>query len=353
VPHMELSMVILKKLVVFLLISFLIPSVYASNPSMGRQAYFIKWVKQNEIIGAALAIDNKMYYYGYSDKNLAKPVTETTQFGIGSLTKTFISVILLRLEAEGKLNIHHSIIKYLPQYPKLHSVTIQDLMQMTAGFNDVADESFSPLQQVEMAYKKFNPKLVRHWFYSNVSYQILGLLIEKVTQKPLNKVLFKLITSPLHLNSIYIPDQSQGLSLKEYKNGIVRTSNYNNLYAAGGIVSNIKDLALFVRHLFIIKDLLPPQQYKELTTFVKTSEKYYAFTGIKAPKFGLGVFKWNIPFYGNVIMYAGVLSGGFTSAYTVIGNNIIICQSNTYNHNDFTLLWANRAFTKNLMKSLQ
>jgi hypothetical protein len=51
-------------------------------------------------------------------------------------------------------------------------------------------------------------------------------------------------------------------------------------------------------------------------------------------------------------MYAGVLGEGFTSAYTVIGNNVIISQSNTYNHNDFTILWPHRAFTKSLIKYL-
>lgn len=324
----------------------------ASTTSSLTQTYFNKWAKENGIVGATLAVNNQMYFYGYSDINLSEPVTEKTQFGIGSITKTFISVILLKLEAEGKLNIHDPITKYLPQYPKLKNVTIQALMQMTAGFNDVADDSVLPIQQIERAYTKFNAKLAGSWLYSNVSYQLLGILIEKITQQSLNEVLSALITSPLHLSSIFIPDKSQTSSFKEYQNGKIKISNLKNAYAAGGLISNVSDLELFIRHLFIIKDLLPTQQYKELTTFVKTSEKYYAFTGTKAPKFGLGVFKWNIPPYGDVLMYAGVLGEGFTSAYTVIGNNVIISQSNTYNHNDFTILWAHRAFTKGLMKNL-
>ncbi len=334
----------------FLLLS-MIKITIASTSSL-TQTHFNKWAKENGIVGAALAVNNEIYFYGYSDKQLVKPVTKKTQFGIGSITKTFVSVILLKLEAEGKLNIHDHITKYLPQYSKLKNITIQELMQMTAGFNDVADDSVSPLKQVEMAYNKYNPKLEGSWLYSNVSYQLLGILIEKITQQSLNAVLSALITSPLHLSSIYIPDNSQTSSFKEYQNGKIKISNFENVYAAGGLVSNVYNLESFIHHLFINKDMLPAKQYAELTTFVKTSEKYYAFTKTKSPKFGLGVFEWNIPSCGDVLTYPGVLGEGFTSAYTVIGNNVIISQSNTYNDNDFTILWPHRTFTKGLMRNL-
>ncbi len=223
------------------------------------QTDFNRWAKENKIIGAALAVDDKKYFYGFSDKGLT--VDDKTQFGIGSITKTFVSVILLKLEAENKLNIQDPIVKYLPQYSKLKKL------------------------------------------------------------------------------------------LKQYQNGQVKTSNYDNAYAAGGLVSNIDDLKSFINHLFISKDLLPPKQYAELTTFVKTSEKYYAFTGMRAPQFGLGVFKWNIPPYGDLLNYSGVLAEGFTSAYIVIGNHVIIAQSNTYNDNNFTILWPNGALAKTLINT--
>ncbi len=191
-----------------------------------------------------------------------------------------------------------------------------------------------------------------YWLYSNVSYQLLGILIKKITQKSLAEVLSAQITSPLHLSSVHFPDKSQASSLKEYQNNQVKVSNFNNAYAAGGLVSNVSDLESFIRHLFINKDLLPAKQYGELTSYVKTPTQYYAFTGAKAPQFGLGVFKWNIPPYGDVLNYTGVLGKGFTSAYTVLGNNVIISQSNTYNHNDFTILWPHRSFTKKLMKNI-
>lgn len=330
-----------------MLLLIIMQAVTANSSSLTQQ-YLNHWAIENRVIGAALSINNSFYFYGVSDKQPPKPVSQNTQFGIGSITKTFVSVILLKLEAEHKINIHDSITKYFPQYPKLKKVSIKSLMQMTAGFNDVADDSASPKQQIDLAYQKFNPNHHKTWTYSNVSYQLLGLLIEKVTHQSLNEELSAQILSPLHLKSIYIPNNDNH-SFKSYQNGKATISNFQNAYAAGGLVSNVGDLTSFIRHLFSIKDLLPVKQFKELTTFVNTSEVYYKVTGITPPKFGLGVFKWNIPPYGEVLEYAGVMSEGFTSAYTVIGNNVIIVQSNTHEPNDFTMLWPHRAFTKGLM----
>ena len=327
--------------------------VSVAATSSVTQTYFNQWAKMNGVVGAALAVNDQIYFYGSSNKSLTEPVTVQTQFGIGSITKTFVSVVLLKLEADGKLNIHDPITKYLPQYPKLKNVTVQMLMQMTAGFNDVADTFGTPLEQVNAAYVKYDPTLRGNWLYSNASYQLLGMLIEKITQQSLAKAISSLITSPLHLSSIYFPNELEARLLKEYQDGQTKLSDFNNAYAAGGLVSNVHDLEIFIRHLFVIKDLLPSQQYAELTTFIKTSAQYYAFTGTKTPQFGLGVFKWDISPYGSVINYPGVLKEGFTSAYSVIENNVIISQSNTYNQEDFTMLWPHRAFTKGLMKSLR
>jgi CubicO group peptidase (beta-lactamase class C family) len=343
----------IKNIGIIIFIVFILSQAGIASSALSAKANFDKWAKNNKIIGASLAINDQAYFYGYSNKELFTEVTEKTEFGIGSITKTFISVVLLKLEANGKLNINDAITKYLPQYPKLKNITVRSLMQMTAGFNDVAEVGglASLLQQVNTAYDKYNPVLAGTWQYSNVSYQLLGMLIEKITQQQLSSVISALITSPLHLKSIYIPNDSQAALLKEYQNDTIKTTNFNNIYAAGGLVSNASDLERFVRHLFVIKDILPTKQYRELTSFVNTPIKYYAFTGEKPPKFGLGVFKWDISSLGSVLTYPGVLKDGFTSAYTVIGSNVIICQSNTYNHNNFTLLWPHRTFTKNLINS--
>ena len=163
-----------------------IASIVNANPQL-IQKHLGVWANKNKIVGAALQINSTQYCYGYSNRDLKIKVNKKTEFGIGSITKTFVSVVLLNLEEQGKINIHDPITKYFPQYPKLMHVSIQSLMQMTAGFNDASDTSMTPIHAINAAYQKYNPKLAGIWRYSNVSYQLLGLLIEHVTHESISK----------------------------------------------------------------------------------------------------------------------------------------------------------------------
>ena len=68
-------------------------------------------------LGAAIIVDKKVVWmkgYGFADKERAVPFTPDTVMNIGSISKTFTGVALMRAIQEGKLSLDEDINTYLP-----------------------------------------------------------------------------------------------------------------------------------------------------------------------------------------------------------------------------------------------
>ncbi len=174
------------------------------------------------------------------------------RFRVGSVTKTFTATVVLQLVEEGKLRLDGALADYLPGVvPRGDEVTIRHLLQHRSGLANYTDypswleralrsPSLHPIDILRFAASKplaFKPG--SRPSYSNTNYIALGLVIEKVTGATYAQELEQRIFRPLGLEHTELPGTRRLPDLDDAGiNPIVP-------WAAGAIVSNVRDLSRF------------------------------------------------------------------------------------------------------------
>ena len=164
------------------------------------------------IPGAALAVsrNGSLVYargFGYANTANSTPVQPDSLFRIGSVSKTFTAVAILELVQQGKLQLSQSAFGLLPNLtpvsgatvkPQLASVTVQELLNMTGGWDrsivpDAVDNTLVIANATGFANPLSCPEVIQYqlgqplqhapgstYAYSNFGYCVLGAIIEQV-----------------------------------------------------------------------------------------------------------------------------------------------------------------------------
>ena len=194
---------------------------------------------------------------------------------VGSNTKTFVAVVVMQLVQEGKVGLDEPIETYLPGLIKGEGIdgskiTVRQLLQHTSGLPEYTDTYLSsraaesenmqhyvpPRDLLDTALGKpaaFEPGT--QWKYTNTNYIVLGMLIERVSQRPVGEQIDERIVKKLGLSHTYFPalgDRSikgthpQGYHLSaEGKLEDITEMDTSLAWAAGGMVSTPSELNTF------------------------------------------------------------------------------------------------------------
>ncbi|MFK8012112.1 MAG: serine hydrolase domain-containing protein [Marinicellaceae bacterium] len=261
---------------------------------------------------------------GYSDLEKKTPINLNDQFVIGSISKQFTAVLVLKEYEAGKIQLDDTISQYLTgiEQPWSQVVTIHQLLTHTHGIMAID----KPLE--------FTAGTQFH--YSQLGYELLAQILEKVTGKSFQQLSTSLfekygLTQTFHPNNENYKHLVKGYTENQKGELIYSSNSLQNYAAAGSFISNAEDLSLW-NHLLYSNKLVK----SETLSLMKT--KYATRTH---PIFGIVDYGYGLLFNeGQQNKQIGALgyAPGFVSAsyyYPEIKMNLIVLGNTARNLDDF------------------
>lgn len=163
---------------------------------------------------------------GYGDILAQTPIGKDTTFGVGSITKVFVAIVILQLIHEEKLSLKDqasSILEsqILDGIPHAKEACIGDLLNHTGGIPSwednaawIKDGRGENIEPEKIWEKQATLQHVRgpgvsgftvgKWHYPNTNYTLLGLIIERVTHNTAETEIRRRILQPLEMADIYL-----------------------------------------------------------------------------------------------------------------------------------------------------
>lgn len=214
--------------------------------------------------------------YGYADVNNKKRVTEESLFELGSTTKAFTALAVILLENEGHLSFTDSITEYIPSFePTINgekvNITIHQLLAHTSGIppwsirlipegttEDMLEKTIHNVSDIALDTYPGTT-----YNYATVNYDILAMIIEKVTGKRYQDYMTENILVPLGMTHSYFSTGQEKESdqlTKGYRVFFGRSLEYDapryyGNIAAGYLVTNSKDLERWINAQMGIGDI--------------------------------------------------------------------------------------------------
>jgi CubicO group peptidase (beta-lactamase class C family) len=197
--------------------------------------------------------------YGYVDLAAKTPVSTSHLFEIGSITKSFVALIVLQLHEEGKIDLHAPIRDHLPWLAietDFGEVLVHHLLTHSSGMPD--DAPVIPIRPGRRPRQAFKPG--SQFLYSNWGYDVLGHLIATIDRRPWPAAVAERILKPVGMSDTApsITSAMRARIAQSYMplhddrptprlGPLVPAGNLTVEAAAGSIASTPADMALYMQ----------------------------------------------------------------------------------------------------------
>lgn len=201
--------------------------------------------------------------FGFADLENQVPARAESSYRMGSVSKPFTAVAVLKLAEEGKIDLDAEVQTYVPYFPrKARPVTVRQLLAHQGGISHYRDyekegrirepkntrEALAVFQDFDLVNE---PGTSFH--YTSYGYNLLGAVIEGASGKPYGDYLMEHVWKPLGMTATrmddpraLIPHRVTGYVLE---NGKLRRSEYVDIssrFGGGGSRSTVDDMLRFI-----------------------------------------------------------------------------------------------------------
>lgn len=251
--------------------------------------YFATLDRNQKVMGSfAIAKGDQIVYtnaIGFADIENKIKVDDKTVYRIGSVSKTFTAVLVMKAVEEGKLKLENKLSSYFPQIKNSERITVENILQHRSGIHSFTDDpDYYSYYTQNITEPDLLAKIVKggsdfepdsKYTYSNSNYVILAMILENVYKKSYAQILSEKITKPLGLTSTKVGekidsknDVANSYTLLDKKYNKSGETDMSVPIGAGSLVSTPSELLKFIIALangkIISKvSLEKMQQYKE------------------------------------------------------------------------------------------
>lgn len=339
---------------IFITILFFINQTFAQTAPQSVADFFTSLETDKNINGNVLIAENNQVLYkksfGFADFENRKSNSEKTVFQFDSISKTITAVAVLQLKEQGKLNLDDKFIKYFPDFP-YPDVSLRQMLSHTSGLpsNEMFEETVTKNPDKIITNDDIIPEMLRlkrplifqpgeRWSYSNSNFNLLAMLVEKISRSKFEDYLRKNVFAPARMettfvkttliNASHLPDEAYYYDYPyPFSSNRVRITDmftlprfkieYYNLYGltgSGSVKGTTDDLYKFDKALYD-GTLLKATTLEEAFTPVKLNNGETAIAnlgGILKTSFGLGWFIFDDPSAGKIVGHTGGRYGSQT-----------------------------------------
>jgi CubicO group peptidase (beta-lactamase class C family) len=246
-----------------------VQEIFSDFTAPGSPGAVVSVIREGEVILAE--------GFGLAEVREGRPLSRTTPVRLGSVGKQFTSMAIMILADRGELSFDDPVTRWVPELSRYPGIRVSHLLNHTSGLPDyyeLPDEEFAAVSGIDGDPVLTNDDVVtiyqswgeprfapgEKYEYSNPAYEVLALIVQRVSGQSFGEFLEGNVFEPLGMASAavrsrpetVIPERAIGYRPGEPDGSWIEDDDHlaNWLVGAGGIYASLDDLFLWDQALY-------------------------------------------------------------------------------------------------------